>query len=416
MKGSHHESPSNALPLGVVPTPEHATRCAPEARERPSMNAIDELAVPPENVGFLNFKTISLSAVKSHKPCTLLQAARHNLRQIQAELGANSRIDARRMGENRILAGPETAAEVVAMADKLKAQLEKPPTRRDAVQAVEAVFSLNRKTQIDVAAYFARCLDWVSRETRLPVLLATVHQDEEHPHLHVLLAPFRDGRYVGGELTVKAKQEEMRDRFNKQVAAPAGLKRGGGKYRGQVKKWAVAAVLRECEAMGLPAANGPLWGLLRATIERDPTEAVGLLKINVNSIRPRADLSGSNSIGFEPNSIGIGFDPLKDQTLTCVGIGSPAPPNGATKAPQAMPPTVARQAGEVLASVVPVPNKPLTANPRQSPVTTTERLSAAHAAMQAGYDRHARKPTAKPLAWPAERHVDRDGCDPVPWG
>ena len=362
------------------------------------MTTNDEMAVPPENIGFLNFATISLSAVKGHKPCTLLQASRHNLREIQAELGANGRINARRMGDNVILVGPATAADVVVAADKIMAQLEKPPTRRDAVQAVEAVFSLNRKTSIDVAAFFTRCLDWVAMETQLPVLLATIHQDEEHPHLHVLLAPVKDGAYVGGSLTVKAEQNRMRDLFGKRVATPAGLKHGGAKFRGQVKKWAISAVLRKCEAMGLPAATGVLWGMLRAAIERDPTEAMGRLKIDVNSIRPSAETSDIKPIGIDAKPIGIDLDPLKSQSLSCVGIGSPAPPTEATKAPQATPPTVALQdvgggigfhehTNDVATSTSTTTPAPAPA-PAPAPILLTVRLSKARAAQQSAIAKH----------------------------
>lgn len=43
-------------------------------------------------------KTIGLSRCNGRKPCALLEAARHNLREIQAERGAIAgRIDALRM-------------------------------------------------------------------------------------------------------------------------------------------------------------------------------------------------------------------------------------------------------------------------------------------------------------------------------
>ncbi|MDP2095437.1 MAG: plasmid recombination protein [Hydrogenophaga sp.] len=379
-------------------------------------------------------KTIGMSTRNGRKPCTLEQAARHNLREIQAEQGAHSHIDARRMADNRILVGHTTASEVVAMAQRLLEVVDTSKLKRDHVQAIECVFSLPAGSGIDEAAFFARCLEWLSKAVPLPVLSFVVHFDEAAPHAHALLLPVKAGKHIGGDLFDLASVKRLTTAFFDKVAGPAGLKRSAAKFYGQAKQWAIDAVLRECEARGLPTANGPLWGLWRAAIERDPTEAVGLLGIDVNSIRPREAAQHERPIALEGRPIALVKQGVNNQELSCVALAQPAPPNEATKAPQAMPTATAREdvaaAGEDLASVVPdtvdcaqTAPAPATAARQDvgqlaGVVTPTqamagcrkaERLNKGREAIQHGFDLHARKPTTKPLpVVPAERHVERD--------
>ena len=163
-----------------------------------------------ETVLFFAVKSISLSRVNERKkPCTLLQALKHNLREIQAELGAVGRINPMRSVNNILLAGPASAAEVQAQADALLAGagIDTRKLRRDRCQAIEALFSLPPDAAVvDHEAYFARCLEWVAGALRLPVLSAVLHLDEQAPHLHVLLLPVKDGFFVGRKPSLTAMQ------------------------------------------------------------------------------------------------------------------------------------------------------------------------------------------------------------------
>ena len=60
--------------------------------------------------------TVGLSKRNGRKPSTLMQAIRHNRREIQAELGAHSHIDATSTQHNETIAGAGNAAAVVALA------------------------------------------------------------------------------------------------------------------------------------------------------------------------------------------------------------------------------------------------------------------------------------------------------------
>lgn len=277
----------------------------------------------PESIAHFAVKSIGLSRVNGRKPCTLLEAARHNLREIQAEQGATGRIDPTRTNSNAVLYGPARAAEVQAQARALLASggINAEKLRRDHCQAIEAVFSYPQDAAInDGAAYFAKCLEWLAAAMRLPVLSAVVHRDESAQHLHVLLLPLEDGAHVGSAPIDRAALKRLREKFFAKVAGPAGLKRQDAKVRGMVKQWVVVAVLHRCEALGLPDANGPLWPVWVAAIKRDPTAAMLALGLEVNTIRPPDEQPQANPIGIAPKPIGIESEGAKHRTLSCVGI------------------------------------------------------------------------------------------------
>ena len=69
-------------------------------------------------------------------------AARHNLREIQAELGADSHIDVARTPQNVLLAGPAIAADVSRQANALMNDEGIGKLRKDAVRALEIIVSL----------------------------------------------------------------------------------------------------------------------------------------------------------------------------------------------------------------------------------------------------------------------------------
>ena len=281
------------------------------------------------DIAYFAAKTIGMSKVNGRKPCDLLTAARHNLREIQAEMGSIGRIDPGRSSTNTILAGPADAAEVKALAVSLLAAAELNPAamRRDHVQALEFVFSVPPSSGVDPAAYLARCFAWLVGALPLPVLSAVSHADEAAPHLHVLLLPLVDGVYAGGKPVERPKLLRLRESFFNVVAGPAGLQRESAKLHGEPKRWAVAAVLARCEAMGLPAANGPLWPVLVTAIERDPTAAVRALGIELSAQKSRQTQAEPNPIGIEGNTMSSKTNPIgiekrreKIQSLSCVGV------------------------------------------------------------------------------------------------
>lgn len=293
----------------------------------------------------LSFGTVGMSTNNGHKPCDLLTAARHNLRELQWELSGDGPIDPDRVGDNVTLAGPATADGVKALADEL---LNTAGLKRDHIQAIEAVFSLPPGSPIEPLAYFAQCLEWLRVALPFPVLLATVHMDESAPHMHVLQRPVSGGKYIGGQLTDKPKVKRLRDSFFVKVAGPAGLKRQGAKVFGKVKAWATREVLAQCEAQGLPASMGPLWDVFVADVKRDPTPHMLALGIDPNTLRPddgappRAIALQPRAIALSPRAIALQKEGPKIKEQSCVALL----PGGATLTPaqvhiQAPPPAPA---------------------------------------------------------------------------
>jgi len=363
-----------------------------------------------ESVMHIAIKTIGLSRCGGRKPCSLLNAAKHNLREIQAGRCAAGHIDAKRMTDNVTIEGPATAAEVQVMADKLLAGACIVGLRRDHVQAIEVVFSLPPGAPVEPLAYFTRCLEWLHSALPLPVLLATAHRDEAAPHLHVLLLPVRDGKHIGGEPYKLASLKPLRESFFREVAGPAGLKRDGAKVRGNVKQWAIEAVLRECDAMGMPAANGPLWPVLVAAIKRDPTEAMQLLGIDMNSIRPKVDASPepapTNPYGLSANPYGLLKPSQEKQSPSCVGLCSQTTFTQATKAASATPDDHAATQPKAIETLEELWMK-VGCQSNWMTHTKAERMRRARDAQQRAIDRHRSKPAAPAPAGAV--HVDHDG-------
>ncbi len=229
-------------------------------------------------------KTIGLSKVNGRKPCRLIDAARHNLREIQAELGAVGRIDPALGQRNQVLIGPPTADAVQALAHQLLAVVPSVGTlRRDHVQALEFVFS----APPDMAApdaFLAQCVAWLCKALPLPVLSAVIHNDEAQAHAHVLMLPIADGRLVGGSPIQREPLKRLMDRFFNEVTGPAGLPRMGAKLRGDVKRRAVDLVLTACRERDMHQACGPMWQFLTERIATDPLAPLIALGYSVNDL------------------------------------------------------------------------------------------------------------------------------------
>lgn len=163
-------------------------------------------------------KSIGLSGYRGRKKQTLLTAARHNLRTIQCESGANGHIDAARICLNEILSGPQTPDGVEALAQALRDGIGYKPKRHDYTQAHELLFTLAAQTRLDTRAFFEFCLAFVVGEFgHDSVLSATIHRDESAPHLHILLSPIVEGRYAGSSLITKPSLEKLIDKFASDV-------------------------------------------------------------------------------------------------------------------------------------------------------------------------------------------------------
>lgn len=108
---------------------------------------------------------------------TIIQkAARHNHREILAEMGAaqDSHIDPARTGANRVLRGCDTAAGVVSAAQSLMDDAGVKPLRKDAVRALEIIFSLPPQSAINHDQFFNESVQWAEQYFAVPVILCRV--------------------------------------------------------------------------------------------------------------------------------------------------------------------------------------------------------------------------------------------------
>lgn len=153
-------------------------------------------------------------------------AAKHNLREIAAEIGADGHIDRARIADNFILRGAATADGVAHLAKSLMDAAGAVKFRKTSVMALELLFTLPAATAIDPRKYFERATTWAEAHFGVPVLSSVVHLDEGAPHAHALLLPLVDGRMGGSDLHGgKAKLWAMQTSFHDQVGASYGLAR-----------------------------------------------------------------------------------------------------------------------------------------------------------------------------------------------
>lgn len=266
-------------------------------------------------------------------------AARHNLREIQAERGAGSNIDPLRTKLNYVLQGAGSAADVAKLAQALMDDAEVKPLRKDAVRCLEIIFSLPPQSVIEHGKFFPDCVAWTKRYFNVPILSAIVHLDESAPHCHVLLLPLVDARMVGsGLFGNRATLQALHAAFHVQVGQAHGLARQATQKRHS------AVVRREAADMVLAALkvnqsglDGGVMGLLRDCIAHNPEPLIQALKLTMPRKQSKhktfAAIMTQNKpekpIGFDrkkPIGFAAGTSDEKDRTLSCVGFGKSPPP------------------------------------------------------------------------------------------
>jgi hypothetical protein len=174
-------------------------------------------------------------AVKKLKGANIVGiASRHNLREIQAEIGADKHIDPTRIRLNRILSGPGTSGDVAALSLRLMADVgvDAGCLRKDAVRALELVISPPDQFKGELPTFFADSLQWAAKHFSAPVLSAVVHYDEATPHAHVLILPLVAGRMNGSDLAGnKRTLQAMHESFYERVGVLHGLPRQASSER-----------------------------------------------------------------------------------------------------------------------------------------------------------------------------------------
>ncbi|WP_423456092.1 plasmid recombination protein [Ottowia sp. VDI28] len=223
-------------------------------------------------------KSIGLSRIGGRRPQSLLAAAQHNLREFMPPEHDQS-IEADRTHLNEILEGPNQASMLVEKADQLKQACHNAHKfkRRDYCQAIEVLISVPARSQIDFRSYFTTSLEWIRRTMSLPVLLAVVHMDEEHPHMHVLLSPARDALYEGCRPIDKLGLNRLIHAFSKDVAVPYGFRHLEPKMPARTRRESAERVLSSLLQLDLPSRHEWIWPMIDEHVHRDPLPLMELL-------------------------------------------------------------------------------------------------------------------------------------------
>lgn len=282
---------------------------------------------------FLRLKKLTGSGIMG-------KAARHNRRDIQAELGASGAIDATRSHLNITLMGPSTADEVaqLAKAKIMAAGITK--TRKNAVMGVELVFSLPTGHAHDVTAYFTACAQWAGAEFGGldNIVSVDIHRDEAQDHAHVLLVPLFEGRLRGSDAVGnKKKLTELQAKFFKGVAAAFGFSKPRARLTGIDKAQTTRQVLDKLRHD--PAANSKAWAVIRDNVERDPLPyalALGIVITDTSSkpTKTMAQIFTSKGkgprkekpIGFQSEKPNRDTESPETQTLGLCRVSIPTQP------------------------------------------------------------------------------------------
>jgi hypothetical protein len=266
-------------------------------------------------------------------------AARHNRRVIQSEIGATGSIDPTRSDLNKTLQGPSTAADVGQLAKDLMAAAGVTKLRKDAVMALEIVFSLPPDHQLDDRVYFTHCAAWAGGYFggAQNILSVDIHRDEAAPHCHVLLLPLIDNRMDGSNmLGGKQKLMSLQKDFYSAVAVRYGLTKTPARLSGNAKQATSKAVLQRLHETTDKALQSQVWPTIRDKIESDPAAFLMALGIDVKAptkqLKTMAAIFTGNGKGKSKEANPVGFaPPARRQTLCSVGFTPIPPPPTATK-------------------------------------------------------------------------------------
>lgn len=271
----------------------------------PDVSLVDSFRFVIYKVG-----TIGRSKRDGRKPSTLLGAARHNLRQINAELAHASSIDSLRTQFNQILRGPAQAEDVVSLSKSqiTEAGVDIRKLRHDHVQAVEVLISLKCDLSHETEPFFKACVKWLEAWFgKENVLSAILHLDESKPHLHALISPITDGKVNGSRLISRQSLQRQKNAFQAEVAAKFGLLLPQSKLSKIDQRNAAIQVLAHLARTKSSLPKDPAWSSIKAAIYKDPVAFLTDYGIRADAVEPRKPMRTSTAIfiskgkGHEPS-------------------------------------------------------------------------------------------------------------------
>ena len=207
----------------------------------------------------------------------LKASLRHNRREIQKELGAQSHIDAQKICLNYSLSESVNTHDLIQkVKDSIKVHEEqtRKRIRHDAVLAIEVVFSVPvSRADLNTEEYFKDCLAWTIEQFSPASLLTTdVHLDEAAPHMHVILSCVTPNKLIGSKIKGnKARYQERTDHFFHNVACKYGLNLPPIKLLKSDRLRLAKEVISRAENTQDPMTKSQHYELIRTSIRQDPT-------------------------------------------------------------------------------------------------------------------------------------------------
>jgi hypothetical protein len=300
------------------------------------------------NRGMLSMTaSYTLTIKRLYGPGIILAAAKHNHRELAAEIGAASHIDVRRIRYNFSLRGPDTAAGVARLAKSLLDAAGVTDFRKTAVRALELLFMLPADTTVDPREYFESATCWAARHFNVPILSSIVHLDENAPHCHVLMLPLVNGKMNGSDLHGgKAKLWAMQSSFHEEVGVNYGFARQMPKKRlSAAARAAGIARLHEyfqlsgqlsdqvIDVLLKPHAKDPEALLVALGIKMRPPQAKGKSFVDIMTAPCKPEPRNHRIGKVSPTSERIVNleAQLESYPYTCVGIGVSMQSDSVTK-------------------------------------------------------------------------------------
>lgn len=270
-------------------------------------------------------KSIGLSTRDGRHPVSLLQAARHNLRQTQDERGCRANINPALTWKNQVLVGPPGAEAVDAHARCIKEKyaVTKKKLRKDHVQALEVVISLPVTSSIDPQRYFPDALAWFNKcFSHEMILSAVVHHDEAALHMHVLILPIVDGIYRGGAPIDKMHLPKLVKSFAQEVGENFGLRLERKTHWSSAERsMAAQMVVEHVNQHSDPILSSQLWQPVHDEIKRSPESYFGTLGLKMPQQKaPKLKRTFTQIMTSKGRRTAEDRMRRNDQVLSCVGL------------------------------------------------------------------------------------------------
>ncbi len=218
----------------------------------------------------------------------LLVALKHNKRELQHEHGASKNIDATKMHLNYLLYSLGGAQQTYNHAMSQIALAGIHSIRKNAVMAIECMFSLPINWfDKDTKAFFNDCYEWVQIHFAGELLSFDVHLDESAPHAHALILPLHEGKLQGDKIKGdRACVNERQSLFYEQVSGKYGFKNPNlQRLSKEDKRQLATEVMRSLKDDPIMESKAYQW--FRDAVYANPIGCAQMLGIAIEPSQPK---------------------------------------------------------------------------------------------------------------------------------